>query len=246
MLEKEIVELGYEVIEFASDHERTILCPGRALVLIRVAFVSHHDHASRYERRARVPHLILEGNTSNLRVRHPSSVPKVIVHCLCTRAGVTMQHVHFSYARAIGRYEQLGLELPDEGGRCVLVVRGDEKDTVDDLLECTIPVGCPERSSLGARVAEGLRVLLLPIDVRVVAQTIVEPKELHCEVGKADIDAKEGIIKRFGIVRVYTGRRSVDEIVGSVDLWEDELPEDIAEVRKVLDSEIIEVFKGLW
>ena len=178
--EKKIVELGYEVIQFASDHEGTILCPRRALVLIRVTFVSHDDHASRYERRARVPHLVLEGNASNLRIRHPSSVPKVIVQCLCTSAGEAMQHVHFVYARAIGRDEQLGLELLDEGCRHLLVVRDDEKDPVDYLLECTVPVGGPERSSLRTSVTEELGVLLLPPDVRLVSQTIVEPEELHC------------------------------------------------------------------
>jgi hypothetical protein len=157
-----------------------------------------------------------------------------------------VQHVHFVYARAIGRYEQLCLELLDEGRHHLLVVHNDKKNPVDYLLECTIPVGCPKCSLLGTSVAKELGVLLLPPDVCLISQTIIEPEELHCEVGKADIDPKEGILKRFGLLGVNTGRRSVDQLVGSSDLQEDEFLEDFAEVRKVLDSEIIEVFEGLW
>jgi hypothetical protein len=116
---------------------------------------------------------------------------------------------------------------------------------VDYLLEYTIPVGRPERSPLGTSVAKELGVLLLPPDIRLVAQTIVKPEELSFRGGKADVDPKERILKRFGLAGVNTGRRSVDQLVGSVDLWEDEFFEDFAEIRKVLDSEIIEVFEGL-
>ena len=218
MQEKELVELGYEIIQFTSDHERTVLRPRRALVLIGVAFISHDDHASRYDRRARVPHLVLEGNARNLRVRHPSSVPKVVIQRLWRIAGETMQYVHLLYARAIGCYEQLTLELLDEGCRHLLVIRDDEEDPVDDLLECTVPVGRPECSPLGTSVAEELGILLLPPNVRLVAQIIVESEELHSQVGKTDVDPKEGVIKRFGFCGVNWGRGSVDQLVSSVNL----------------------------
>jgi hypothetical protein len=246
MQEKELVELGYEAIQFTSGQERTVLRPRRALVLIGVAFISHDDHASRNDRRAREPHLVLKGDASNLRVRHPSSVPKVIIQCLCTRARKTVQKVHFLYARAIWCYEQLIIELLDESCRHLFIVCGDDEDPVDDLLECTVPVGRPECSPLGTSITEELGILLLPPDIRIVAQAIVEPEELHSQVGKADVDPKEGVIICFGFAGVNTGWRTVYQVVSSVDLREDEFLENLAEVRKVFDSEIIKVFEGLW
>jgi hypothetical protein len=170
----------------------------------------------------------------------------VIIQCLFTLAWLPAQYVHWLYARAIGRDEQLALELLDEGLRNIRIVCNDEKDPVDDLLECTVPIGRPECSPLGTSVAEELGVLLLAPDVRIVAQTIVEPEELHSQVGKGDVDPKEGVLKRFGFGGVDTGRSSVDQVISSVDLWEYEFLEDFAEVRKVFDSEIIEDFEGLW
>ena len=109
------------------------------------------------------------------------------------------------YARAIGRDEQLALELLDEGRRNLLVVRDDEKDPVDYLLERTVPVGRLERSPLGTSAAEELRVLLLPPGVCLIAQAIVEPEKLHCEVGKPTLTSREGYSNILGLLRLTRG-----------------------------------------
>jgi hypothetical protein len=56
-----------------------------------------------------------------------------------------MQQIHVVYAQATWRHVQLGLKLLDEGRRHLLGVRDDEKDLMDYLLECIVPVG-PKRS----------------------------------------------------------------------------------------------------
>ena len=108
------------------------------------------------------------------------------------------------------------------------LVRDDEKDPMDDLLECAVPVGRAERSLLGTSVTEEVS------GVRVVAQFMVELEE-HYEAKKPTSTPRKGYSNVSGLPGVTRGGGQLTNSsagLGPVidDIWKDGFLEDFAEV----------------